>query len=189
MALSINDLKNGLTILVDGSPYMILDSQFVKPGKGAAFTRCKMRNMKTGNILEQTFRGDEKIEEAFIEESKLQYQYNSGDMFYFMDLENYDEKAISRDVLGDKVNYLKDNIEVTALSYKDDILTVNLPNFVVYRITSSEPGVKGDTAKAGTKPAKIETGAVIQVPLFVNEGDFIKVDTRTGTYLERATGA
>jgi elongation factor P len=188
VALSINDLKNGLTILVDGYPFMILDSQFVKPGKGAAFTRCKMRNMKTGNILEQTFRGDEKIDEAYIEESKLQYQYNSGDMYYFMDQENYDERAISKAVLGDKVNFLKDNIEVTALSYKDDVLAVNLPNFVVYKITSSEPGVKGDTAKAGTKPATIETGAVVNVPLFVNEGDFIKVDTRTCTYLERATG-
>jgi elongation factor P len=188
VALSINDLKNGLTILVEGQPFMILDSQFVKPGKGAAFTRCKMRNMKTGNILEQTFRGDEKIDEAFIEESKLQYQYNSNDMYYFMDQENYDEKVISKDILGEKVNFLKDNMEVTALSYKDDILAVNLPNFMIYKITSSEPGVKGDTAKAGTKPAKIETGAIIQVPLFVNEGDSIKVDTRTGTYLERATG-
>ncbi len=188
MALSINDLKNGLTILVDGQPFMILDSQFVKPGKGAAFTRCKMRNMKTGNILEQTFRGDEKIDEAFIEESKLQYQYNANELYYFMDLENYEEKVINKGILGDKINFLKDNIEVTALSYKEDILSVNLPNFVVYKIVSSEPGVKGDTAKAGTKPATIESGAVIQVPLFVNEGDSIKVDTRTGSYLERATG-
>jgi elongation factor P len=144
--------------------------------------------MKTGNILEQTFRGDEKIDEAFIEESKLQYQYNANDMYYFMDQENYDEKVISKEILGEKVNFLKDNMEVTALSYKDDVLAVNLPNFMIYKITSSEPGVKGDTAKAGTKPAKIETGAIIQVPLFVNEGDSIKVDTRTGSYLERATG-
>lgn len=186
MALSINDLKNGLTILVDDQPYIILDSQFVKPGKGAAFTRCKIRNLKTQNVLERTFRGDEKIDEAFIEESKLQYQYNSGDMYHFMDTENYEDKAIVKDVLGDKVDFLKDNMEITAYSYKNEILNVNLPNFVVYTITHSEPGIKGDTAKSGTKPATIESGAVIQVPLFVNEGDKIKVDTRTGSYIERA---
>ncbi len=186
MALSINDLKNGLTILIDGQPFIILDSQFVKPGKGAAFTRCKARNLKTQNVLERTFRGDEKIEEAYIEESKLQYQYNSGDMYHFMDTENYEDKAISRDILGDKVDFLKDNMEISAYSYKNEILNVNLPNFVVYTITHSEPGIKGDTAKAGTKPATIESGAVVNVPLFVNEGDKIKVDTRTGNYIERA---
>lgn len=186
MALSINELKNGVTILVDGEAWMIIDAQFVKPGKGSAFTRCKLRNMKTSNILERTFRGDERVDEAFIEESKLQYLYTSGDMYYFMDQENFEEKAISAQALGDKVKFLKDNLDCVSLSYKDDVLTVNLPNFVVYQITHTEPGIKGDTAKSGTKPATIETGAVVQVPLFVNEGDKIKVDTRSGTYVERA---
>lgn len=188
MALSINDLKNGLTILVDGDCYVIIDSQFVKPGKGSAFTRCKMRNMRTGNVLERTFRGDEKIDEAYIEESKLQYLYTTGDLLYFMDNENFEEKAISKDVMGDKIKFLKDNLDVTALSYKDTVLQVNLPNFVVYTISYTEPGIKGDTAKSGTKPATIESGAIIQVPLFVNEGEKIKVDTRTASYVERVSG-
>ncbi len=186
MALSINDLKNGLTILVEGEAWMVIDSQFVKPGKGAAFTRCRLRNMKTGNVLDRTFRGDERIDEAYIEESKLQYLYKSGEMYYFMDQENYEEKPIPASVLGDKVKFLKDNMDAVALSYKNEVLTVNLPNFVVYTITHTEPGIKGDTAKSGTKPATIESGATVQVPLFVDEGEKIKVDTRTGSYVERA---
>jgi elongation factor P len=188
VALSINDLKNGLTILLDNDCYVILDSQFVKPGKGAAFTRCKMRNMRTGNVLERTFRGDEKIDEAYIEEMKLQYLYTSGDLLYFMDNENFEERAISKDVIGEKVKYLKDNQDVIALAYKNDVLQVNLPNFIIYTITHTEPGIKGDTAKSGTKPATIESGANIQVPLFINEGDKIKVDTRTSSYVERVNG-
>jgi elongation factor P len=141
--------------------------------------------MRTDNVLEMTFRGETKIDEAFIEERKLQYLYSSGDSFHFMDNENYEEFQIHKDLIGDKVKYLKDNLNVVSLSYKNEILSVNLPNFVAYTIVSAEPGIKGDTAKAGTKPAKIETGAIIQVPLFVEENDVIRVDTRTGTYVER----
>ena len=186
MALSINEIKNGLTILVDGQVYMVIDFQHVKPGKGAAFVRTKLRNLKNANVLEQTFRGDEKIEEAYIEERKLQYQYSSGDMFHFMDNENYEDVAIDKDAMGDKVKFLKDNIDVNAYYYKATVLYVNLPNFVVYEIVHTEPGIKGDTAKSGTKPATIDSGATIQVPLFVDTGDKVKVDTRTGSYVERA---
>jgi len=185
VALSINDIKSGFTILVDGEVCLVLECQHVKPGKGAAFARVKIRGMKNNNVQEKTFRGDEKIEEAYVDERKLQYLYCSGDTYHFMDQENFEEIAISGDILGDKVNFLKDNLDVVASYYKDDILTVNLPNFVEYTITHTEPGIKGDTAKSGTKPATIETGAVIQVPLFIEQNDKIKVDTRTGAYVER----
>lgn len=185
MGISINEIKSGLTILVDGIVYMVVEFQHVKPGKGAAFTRTKLRNLKNSLILERTFRGDEKIEEAYVEERKLQFLYSTGEIYNFMDQENFEEIAISKDILGDKIKFLKDNIEVASYSYKDDILNVNLPNFVQYTITHTEPGIKGDTAKSGTKPAQIESGAVVQVPLFINIGDRIKVDTRSGEYVER----
>ncbi|MCX5715262.1 MAG: elongation factor P [Candidatus Omnitrophica bacterium] len=185
MALSINEIKGGLTILIDDQVWIVLDAQHIKPGKGAAFTRAKMRNLKTSNVQERTFRGDEKIEEAYVEERKLQYQYSSGDTYHFMDQETYEDLVISRENLGDGVKFLKDNLEVAANFYKDDILSVNLPNFVEFEIIQTEPGIRGDTAKSGTKPAEIETKAIIQVPLFINVGDRIKVDTRTGGYVER----
>jgi elongation factor P len=185
VSLSINEIKNGLTILVDDIVYMVIDSQHIKPGKGAAFCRAKLRNLKNNNVLERTFRGDEKIEEAYIEEKRLQYQYVSSGMFHFMDQENYEDVSISEDTMEDKAKFLKDNIEVAAFYYKDEVLYVNLPNFVEYKITHTEPGIKGDTAKSGTKPATIDSGAQVNVPLFVDEGDVIKVDTRTGGYVER----
>lgn len=187
MALSINEIKSGVTILVDDIAYLVIDTEHVKPGKGAAFVRAKMRNMKLGTIQERTFRGDEKIEQAFVEERKLQYQYNSGGMYHFMDQENFEEVTISEDTLGDKAKFLKDNLEVMGYFYKHDTLNINLPFFIEFKITHTEPGIKGDTAKSGTKPAEIETGATIQVPLFVDEGDTIKVDTRTGGYIERVS--
>jgi len=185
MGLSINEIKSGLTVLVDGQVYQIIEFQHVKPGKGAAFARVKLRNFKTSNIQEKTFRGDEKIEEAFVEERKLQYLYASGDLYHFMDQENYEEISIHSDYMQDKVKFLKDNLDVTAYSYKNDILNIVLPNFIEFKITHTEPGIKGDTAKGGTKPAQIETGATIQVPLFINAGDKIKVDTRSEQYIER----
>jgi len=185
VALSINEIKSGVTVLSEGVVYMVVDTQHVKPGKGAAFVRAKLRNMKNSSIQEKTWRGDEKIEEAFVEERKLQYTYKSGDMYHFMDQETYEEIAIAEDYLGDKVKFLKDNLEVLGYFYKEDTLTINLPNFIEVRITHTEPGIKGDTAKSGTKPAEIETGATVQVPLFINEGDLLKIDTRTGEYVER----
>ncbi|MBU1125330.1 MAG: elongation factor P [Candidatus Omnitrophica bacterium] len=186
MALSINEIKSGVTILVDSIVYMVIDTQHVKPGKGAAFVRAKLRNMKNSNVQEKTFRGDDKIEQAFVEERKLQYLYTSGSMFHFMDQDNFEEVAISEIAIADNKKFLKDNIEVSGYFYKNDILTINLPFFVEYTITHSEPGIKGDTAKSGTKPAEIETGATIQVPLFIDVGDKVKIDTRTGEYIERA---
>jgi len=186
VALSVNDIKAGLTILVDAEVYLVVETQHVKPGKGAAFVRAKLRNLRNSNIQEKTFRGDEKIEAAFIDERKLQYQYSSAGIYHFMDQDNFEEIAISEDNIGDKKKFLKDNLEVMGYFYKNETLNINLPNFIEFVITHTEPGIKGDTAKSGTKPANIETGAIIQVPLFINTGDKIKVDTRTGEYIERS---
>ena len=186
MALSINEVKSGLTILLDNDVYQVIEFQQVKPGKGAAFVRTKLRNMKTGNILERTFRGDEKIEPAYIDERKLQYLYQASDLYHFVDQDNFEEIAIQKEDLSDKIKFLKDNIEVAVYLYKGQVLNINLPNFIEVQIVHTESGIKGDTAKSGTKPAKIETGAMVQVPLFINIGDKIKVDTRTGAYVERA---
>lgn len=186
MALSINEVKSGVTIVVEGIVYMVIDAQHIKPGKGAAFVRAKLRNMKNSAVQEMTFRGNESIEEAFVEERKLQYQYASGNMYHFMDQETYEEVAISEESIGDKKKFLKDNLEVNGYFYKDDTLTINLPNFIEFNIVHTEPGIKGDTAKSGTKSAEIDTGAIIQVPLFVDVGDRIRVDTRSGQYIERA---
>jgi elongation factor P len=186
VALSINEIKSGVTILVEGQVYIVVDTEHVKPGKGAAFVRAKLRNFKSGNIQEKTFRGDEKIEEAFVEERKLQYQYVSGDMYHFMDQENFEEIAVAKDILGDKDKFLKDNLEVIGYFYNHETLNISLPNIIQFKVTHTEPGIKGDTAKSGTKAAEIETGASVQVPLFINVGDMIKVDTRTGEYVERA---
>jgi len=185
MALSINEIKAGVTILVDEHVYLVIDTQHVKPGKGAAFVRAKLRDLKTSNVQELTFRGDEKIDEAFVEERKLQYLYHSGSMFHFMDQDNFEEIVISEDAVGDKKKFLKDNLEVAGNFYKNQTLNINLPMFIEFKIIDTEPGVKGDTAKGSNKPAQIETGATIQVPLFVGTGDTIRIDTRTGEYIER----
>jgi len=185
VALSINEIKQGVTILVDADVYLVIDTEHVKPGKGAAFVRAKLRNLKNNSIQERTWRGDDKIEQAFVEERKLQYQYKAGSIYRFMDQETFEEIAISEDGLGDKTKFLKDNLEVSGYFYKNETLNISLPFFVEYTIAHTEPGIKGDTAKSGTKPAEIETGATIQVPLFINVGDRVKVDTRTGGYVER----
>lgn len=186
MALSINEIKSGVTVLVDNEVYVCLDAQHVKPGKGAAFVRARLRNMKNNNIQEKTFRGDEKIEQAYVEERKLQYQYSSAGMFHFMDTENFEEIAISEDSVGDSAKLLKDNLEIQGYFFKGQNLSITLPNFIEFNIIETEPGIKGDSSKSGTKPATVDTGAIIQVPLFINLGDKIKVDTRTGgTYAER----
>ncbi len=185
MALSINDIKSGITLFFEGNVYMVVEAQHVKPGKGAAFVRAKSRNMKTSNIQELTFRGDAKIESAFVEERKLQYQYNTVDMYHFMDRDNFEDVAISEENIGDNKKFLKDYLEVSGYFYKDEFLNIALPNFIEFEILHTEPGIKGDTAKNGTKHAEIETGATVQVPLFINQGDRIKIDTRTGGYVER----
>jgi len=183
--LSINEIRSGLTVLVDNDVYVVIETQHVKPGKGAAFARVRLKNLKNGLIQEKTFRGNEKISLAFVEERKLLYLYRSGNLYHFMDQENYEEVTLSEEAIGENKKFLKDNLEVEGRFYNGSTLNIILPNFVVFKIEHCEPGVKGDTAKASNKPAKIETGAVIQVPLFVNQGEKIKIDTRTGQYVER----
>jgi len=185
VALSINEIKSGVTILVEGEVYVVVDAQHVKPGKGSAFVRARLSNIKSNNIQEKTFRGDEKIDQAFVDERKLQYQYASGGMYHFMDQDNFEEVAIAEERIGERAKFLKDNLEVTGYFFKGDTLTVILPNFIEFNIVHTEPGIKGDTSKSGTKPAEVDTGAVILVPLFIGIGDKIKVDTRTGSYVER----
>jgi elongation factor P len=186
VALSINEIKSGVTILVENQVYMVVETEHVKPGKGSAFVRAKLRNLKNNSIQERTFRGDEKIDEAFVEERKLQYLYNSGNMFHFMDQDNFEEIVISEDNISGKKKFLKDNLEVNGCFYKNETLNISLPNIIEFKVTHTEPGIKGDTAKSGTKAAQIETGATVWVPLFIDVGDTIKVDTRTGEYVERA---
>ena len=185
MALSTNELKSGLTILLDNQIYVILDFQHVKPGKGGAFVRTKLRNLKNGVILERTFKGEERIQEAFIEERKLQYLYHSDKIYYFMDLENFEEISISEDILGQNSKFFKDNLQITTYSYNQGIFNIALPNFIELKIVHTEPGVRGDTAKTATKQAIVETNATVTVPLFVQAGDIIKIDTRSGEYVER----
>ncbi|MFH1063213.1 MAG: elongation factor P [Candidatus Omnitrophota bacterium] len=183
--ITANQFKTGLTLEYEGGIYVIVDFQPVKPGKGAAFTRTKMRNLRTKKILERTFRVEEKLEVAFIEEKKMQYLYAAGNTYHFMDQETYEQATMDKSVLGDIVGYLKENMDVSLISYKKELLDVNLPIFVELTITHTEPGIKGDTTKSSLKPATLETGATISVPLFVNQGDRIKIDTRTGAYVER----
>lgn len=185
MTVTINQLKVGLTILHNNIVYQVVGLQHVKPGKGAAFVRTKIKNLKTKAVIEITYRGDDKIEDAFVEEKKLQYLYKQDDVYHFMCQDTYEQVALHEDVLGDNVMFLKDNLEVSALMYFGDVLDIVLPNFVNYEITYTEPGAKGDSARAGTKPATIDSGATIQVPLFIDTGNIIKVDTRNKSYVER----
>ena len=186
MALSINQFKVGITMLLDGEVYQIIETEHVKPAKGSAFVRTKLKNLRTGSLLDRTFRGQDSAEDAYVEQRKLQFLYAQTNMYHFMDQQSYDQLAISADVLGEGTKFLKDNLEVIGFFYKDKVLNVVIPNFIEVVVTESEPGIKGDTAKGGNKPAKVETGATVLVPLFINVGDKIKVDTRSGAYVERA---
>ncbi|MFH1678676.1 MAG: elongation factor P [Candidatus Omnitrophota bacterium] len=185
MPISINELKSGLTVLINGQIFTVIDYQHVKPGKGAAFVRTKLRNLKTAAVLDRTFKGDEKIEEAFIEEKKIQFQYKADTIYHFMNQETFEEVIISEGILGPNYKFLKDNLELKAYSYKGEIINIALPVFIEFKIIHTEPGIKGDTAKSSYKSATIQTGANIQVPLFIETGDVIKVDSRTGEYIER----
>ena len=185
MTVSINEIKSGLTILIDGQIYSVVDYQHVKPGKGAAFVRTKLRNFKTGAVLERTFRGDEKIEDAFIEERRLVYLYRADELYYFMDQHNFEQVSLAGETLGENRKFLKDNLEISAYFYNGQALNISLPTFIELKVTQSEPGLRGDTVKGAFKTATLETGATIQVPLFIDVGDTIKVDTRTGEYMER----
>lgn len=184
MQVGINDIKNGLSIELEGAVYYVASYENVKPGKGSAFVRTRLKNIKTGAVLERTFR-NEKIETADIDKRTYQYLYTSGDTYEFMDHDTYEQISLHRDQVGEVVNYLKENLEATALIYKNQVLTLEPPIFIDLKVVSTEPGIRGDTSKSGNKPAKTETGFVVSVPLFVIEGDVVRIDTRTKQYTGR----
>ena len=184
--VTAGDFRNGVTFEMDGNVYSIIEFQHVKPGKGAAFVRTKIRNVISGAVTEKTFNPNDKYPTAFIERKDMEYLYNDGDLYYFMDSETYEQLPISPNVLGDNFRFVKENMVCKVLSYKGNVFGIEPPNFVELQVTETEPGVKGDTATNVTKPATLETGAEIKVPIFINEGEMIRVDTRTGEYLERA---
>jgi elongation factor P len=179
------EFKKGLKIELEGKPFLIVDFQHVKPGKGGAFVRTKLKNMINGRVIDQTFRSGEKVGRPDMEEKEMQYLYRDGDNFVFMDNTNYEQVYLSKDQIGEQSQFLQENINIKLLYFNKEPLGLELPNFVELKVTSTEPGFKGDTATGGNKPATLETGAVIQVPLFIAEGDRIRVDTRTGSYMER----
>jgi elongation factor P len=184
--ISVNDFRTGLTIEVDGEIWRVLDFQHVKPGKGAAFVRSKLRNLRTGAIQEKTFRAGEKVEKAQIDNRRMQYLYASGDSHVFMDTENYEQVELPAKQIEYELNFLKENMEVQIIMYQGETLGVELPNTVELVVTDTEPGIKGDTASGGSKPATLETGLVVQVPFFINVGDRLIINTTDGSYVSRA---
>ena len=184
--ISAGDFRNGMTFEMDGQVVQVIEFQHVKPGKGAAFVRTKYKNVITGAVVETSFNPTAKFPTAFVERKDMQYSYNDGDLYYFMDMETYEQIPISKDVIGNALDFVKEEEIVKVLSYKGNVFGIEPPFFVELTVTSTEPGVKGNTATNATKPAIVETGAEIRVPLFINEGDKIRIDTRTGEYMERA---
>ncbi|MEK6530322.1 MAG: elongation factor P [candidate division NC10 bacterium] len=188
MQVSTNDFRKGMKIEVDGAPYAIVDFQHVKPGKGGAFVRTKLKHLRLGTVIDKTFRAEEKVPLVNFEEKRMQFLYRD-DRFHFMDLETYDQIALSEDEVGDARQFLQENTAVEVLHVDGAPIGIELPNFVDLVVVKTEPGVRGDTASGGSKPATLETGAVVSVPLFINEGDVLRVDTRTGAYISRTAAA
>ena len=184
--VTAGDFKNGVTFEMDGNVMQVIEFQHVKPGKGAAFVRTKVRNVITGSVTERTFSPTDKFENAYVERKEMQYLYNDGDLYYFMDMETFEQIPIGTDKLGDNFKFVKENMNCRVCSYKGNVFAVEPPMFVELEVTDTEPGFKGDTATGTTKPATLETGAQIKVPLFIDIGTVIRIDTRTGEYLERA---
>ena len=183
---STSDFRNGMVLGMDGNLVSIVEFQHVKPGKGGAFVRTKLKNVITGAVVEKTFRAGEKVEEVRLDRNDLQYLYHDGDLYHFMDQQTFEQFPISADIIGDQVNYLKENLVVQGLFHGEKVLGIELPFFIELTVVETEPGVRGDTAQGGSKPAKLESGATVNVPLFINQGDVIKVDRRSNEYLERA---
>ena len=183
--ISVNDFKTGVTIELEGIAYQVVEFQHVKPGKGAAFVRAKLKNVKTGSTVEKTFRGGEKVNPAHLEKREMQYLYKDGDDYVFMDTSNYEQMSIPGETIGDGLKWLLENMNIMILTFQGAILGVELPNFVEMEIVECEPAVKGDTATGASKYATLSTGARVQVPLFVEQGSRIRIDTRTGEYMER----
>ena len=184
--ISAGDFRNGITFEMDVNLVQVIEFQHVKPGKGAAFVRTKYKNVITGAVVERSFNPTDKYPTAYIERKDMQYLYSDGDLYYFMDMETYEQQPIDKSKLGPAFQFVKENMEVKVLSYKGNVFGVEPPNFVELEVTETDPGFKGDTATNATKPATLETGAEIKVPLFINQGDMIRIDTRTGEYMERA---
>lgn len=184
--ITASEFRNGATFELDGQIFQVVEFQHVKPGKGAAFVRTKLKNIVTGATVERTFNPGDKMPKAHIERKDMQYLYNDGDLFYFMDIESYEQMPINQSAIGDAFKFVKENMVVKILTHKGNVFGIEPPTFVELEITHTEPGFKGDTATGATKPATLETGAIVKVPLFVNQGDMIRIDTRTGEYLERA---
>lgn len=184
--ISVNDFKTGLTIEVDNNIWQVLEFQHVKPGKGAAFVRTKMRNIRNGNIQEKTFRGGEKVAKAHIENRKMQYLYAAGDAHAFMDMESYEQIEIQAEEIAYELKFLTENMEVHVMTYQEEIIGLELSNNVELKVIETEPGIKGDTSSGGSKPATLETGVTVQVPFFINEGDTLVINTSDGKYMSRA---
>jgi elongation factor P len=180
-----SDFRNGLKVEIDGDPYVVTWFQFVKPGKGNAFTRSKLKNMLTGNVIERTYRTGEKLTAAEVEEQTMQYLYNDGEQYYFMNTDTYEQLGLQAAAIADEVKYLTENLEIMVLFFKGRAVSISLPNFIESEIVYCEPGVKGNTATGATKPAELACGATVNVPLFVDQGEVIRVDTRTGDYVSR----
>lgn len=186
MAISTADFKTGLTIQYEGNVYQIVEFQHVKPGKGGAFVRSRLKNLMTGNTVEKTWRAGDKMDSALVERRNVEFLYRDGDDLVFMDMSDYEQMTLPAKQIGDAVNFLKDNTPVQLVTWKNQLLNIDLPHTMEFVVTQTDPGLRGDTAQGGSKPATLETGATVTVPLFVNEGETIRVDTRTGQYLERA---
>ncbi len=185
MPVSTAEFRNGLKIEIDGEPYVIVEFQHVKPGKGGAFVRTKIKSLRTGNVIDRTYRSGEKVDVPQLEEKTMQYLYAADKDRVFMDTTSYEQVSMNEQQLGDSINYLKENMEIKVLYYKNRPINIDVPMFVELAIAETEPGVRGDTASGGSKPATLETGAVVKVPFYLNEGDIVKIDTRTGTFIER----
>jgi elongation factor P len=183
--ISSNDFRNGVSIELDGVAYLVVDFQHVKPGKGAAFVRTKLKNVKTGGVVERTFDAGEKVPKAHLTRREMEYLYNDGEGYIFMDIETFDQISINEEQLGSEIKYLKENMHVMVLFFQGNIIGVDFPGQVELKVVETEPGIKGDTASGGNKPATLETGAVVRVPFFVNEDDVIRVNIKTGEYIER----
>ena len=184
--VSTNEFKTGLTVTIDNDPWHVVEFQHVKPGKGTAFVRAKMRNLATGAVVERTFNAGERLPNANIDRRAMQYLYQEGEMYVFMDNETYEQLELTKEQLGNGINFLKENMDVKVTSFEGRILGVELPNTVELVVVETEPGIRGDTATGGNKPATMDTGYVVKVPLFINEGDHLLIDTRSGEYIQRA---
>ena len=185
MAITINEINSGMGLLINGEVFTVTEFSHVKPGKGSAFVRVKLKSLRTENVIERTFKSADKLDDVYLENKELQYTYRAGDTLHFMDQEHFEEVTLTAGQLGEALKYLQENLTVTAIYFNNKFQKVLIPTFIIANIIETEPGFKGDTSRAGTKPAIIDTGLSIQVPLFINKGDWVKVDTRVGQYVER----